>query len=213
MIRLAESMAEPWLLHARARRMPVLLISLCAVALAGWALANWLMSRPLSPGPVDRLPVAVLAPLMAVVLATDGFAHIDDDLESSTAVRWRLIRLTHLAVAVLLIGLAMALIGLWEPRTYGALEMTRNTAGYMGMVAASSVMMGARLAWAPTLAYGITVLATVPRPVEESAVWWTWPAQPWSVTTAVWVAAVSLACGGAAYVLWGARRSRDMGET
>jgi hypothetical protein len=203
----------PWLLHVRARRVPILLIGLGVIALAGWGWAEWLVSRPRSLGPIDRLPVSVVAPLLAAVLVCDGLAHIDDDLEGSTPIRWRLMRLVHLVAALVLTGTVVTVIGLWEPRTYGAFEMARNTAGFHGLVALSTTILGARLAWTPVVMYGVAVIAMVPRPIEEAGVWWTWPVQPWGVTGAVWAAAGVLVCGGAMYVLLGARRSHDAVES
>ena len=204
--------ANPLVLHIRARRIPLFLAGLVVTAAASWAFAEWLMARPRSPGPLDRLPVAVIAPLLAAVLICDGLGHLDEELERSTAIRWRLMRLLHLTTVLAVSATVMALIGLTEPRVYGAFEFARNTAGFLGVTALGTAILGARLGWVPAVMYGVAVIAMVPRPVEDAATWWTWPAQPWAITSAAWAAAVSLILGGGAYALNGARRSRDVVE-
>lgn len=205
--------ANPVVLHIRARRVPLFLAGLVVISVAGWALAEWLMARPWSPGPLDRLPVTVIAPLLAAVLACEGLGHLDDELEGSTAIRWRLVRLAHVAVALAVGAIAMALIGLTDPRVYGAYELVRNTAGFLGVAALGTAILGAKMGWVPAVMYGVAVIAVVPRPVEHAAVWWTWPVQPWEVTSAASVAVVWLVLGAAVYTLRGARRSRDVVET
>ncbi|WP_420813824.1 hypothetical protein [Phytoactinopolyspora endophytica] len=196
-------------LHVRARGMPLLLLGVAVVALTGWAAADWLVHRPWSSGPDARLPVVLVAPLMAAVLASPGLAGAAEELERSMPARWRRYRLVHVVVVALVTGAALALIGTWEPRTYGTFELVRNTFGLTGLVVGAAVVIGARLAWLPAFGYGAFVYGATPRPMSADTAWWAWPLQPWSVGAASLAAAAVSAVGLAMYVLLGARVSRD----
>jgi hypothetical protein len=145
---------------------------------------------------------------MCAVLASRGFEGSDEELERSTAARWRWIRALHVVLAALGIGVALALTGLWEPRLYGAYELVRNGLAYLGLIGATAVALGARLAWVPALAYVAGADLAAPRPLIPGSAWWTWPMQPWSTPAAAWTAAALFAFGAALYAMFGARPNR-----
>ena len=181
---------------------------LVVVALLAWATAHWLVTREWSTGAADeRWPVPALAPMLGAVLASAGLAGADEELERTAAVPWRRIRAAHIVLATAAASLPLVLTGLWAPHTYGAFELGRNTVACVGMVALSSVVLGARLAWAPVVAYVAVVLTAAPRDPETG--WWTWPVQPWSAQHAAWTSLALFVAGMTLYARCGARPSRD----
>lgn len=196
-------------LHVRARTLPLTVVGVVAVAVVGWWASDWLVHRAWSTGADARIPVVVGAPLLAAVFVSVGLGAWDEELEGSTARRWRWIRLTHIAAATLMVGIGLGLIGLWEAREYGSFELVRNVLGFMGLIGVGAALLGARLAWVPPFAYAAVVYFAAPKPVEPGAAWWTWPLQPWETTAATWAATVLFAVGTGVYVLKGARPSRD----
>jgi uncharacterized membrane protein YedE/YeeE len=187
---------------------PWFVTGLLVVAIGAWLMADWLAGIEWLGGAVARMPVATWAPAIGVVLAASGLGGADDDLERSVPARWRLLRLVHASVVALLVAGSLALTGLWESRTFGAFELVRNAAGYVGLLAVGAVVLGARLAWAPLIGYVTLVYSTQPVPPRLETAWWTWPVQPWSVTAAASVAGGLLLAGSAAYVRFGSRPVR-----
>jgi hypothetical protein len=94
------------------------------------------------------------------------------------AVPWRLIRALHLLATFVLVSIALSVTGLWEPRTYGAFELVRNTAGYIGLMAGTATLIGARLAWAPAFGFAAVVYIAAPKPLRANTAWWTCPRSP-----------------------------------
>lgn len=199
-------------LHARARGLPIFVVAVVAVALVGWWCADWLVHREWSTGADSRVPVVAGAPLLGAVLASAGLGGRDEELERSTALRWRLHRLGHIVGAAALIAGALVLIGLWEPQEYGAYELARNTVGFVGLVGVSAAVLGARLAWLPSFAYAAVVYVAAPKPIIPQTAWWTWPLQPWDTDLAAWVAVALFTVGSAVYVVMGPRPSRNADE-
>lgn len=193
------------ILHVRARGVPLTVAGLVVLAFLAWAAADWLLHAQGSSGPADRWPVAVLAPLLAAVLVSAGFGGADEELERTAALRWRRVRIVHVALAVVAVGAALALTGLSQPGTFGAFELARNAAACIGLVAVGTVVFGARLGWIPVVAYVLVVLG-VAAPAPENA-WWTWPIQQWSSETANWTAGVVAVAGAFGYVRFGSRAS------
>lgn len=197
-------------LHLRARHALLVGAGIVATALLAWAAADWLVSRPNSPGAAERWPVAAVAPVLGAVLVSVGFAGADEELERAAAVRWRLIRLCHVTLATVAVGVALALTGLWAPRTYGAFELVRNTVAAVGAVALATAVLGARLAWVPIAPYPLVIM--VVGPLRPELAWLSWPVQPWDGRPlAAWSAAVLLILGGGAYTWRGARPVRSAG--
>jgi hypothetical protein len=182
------------------------LAGLVVVALLAWVTGGWLADGEWSPGPGERWPVAVLAPLLAALLVSTGLAGADEELERTAPVRWRVIRIVHVIVAASVAGVALALTGLWEPRIFGSFELVRNAAACLGLIALSAIVLGARLAWAPATGYVLAVVAVGPR--DPDTAWWTWPIQPWGAHRATWSALLLLLAGAVAYAWLGARPDR-----
>lgn len=192
-------------LHVRGRGVLAAIVGVAVVAMLAWLAADWLVHRDWLGGAEARIPVVAAAPLLAAVLVSIGLGGADEELEGTTAVPWRLIRALHVLTVSVLVAGALALIGLWEPRTYGAFELARNAAGYVGMVTGAAVVVGARLAWAPAFGYAAVVYIAAPKPLRPGTAWWTWPLHPWSTELAAWAAAGLFLAGLALYVRFGAR--------
>lgn len=197
-------LARP-LLYLRCRGVPVFVVGVAVVALLAWMAADWLANREWLGGPDARIPVVAAAPLLGAILAAGGLGGADEELDRTGAVPWRLIRTVHVVTALVLVAVALAVTGLWEPRTYGAFELVRNTAGYIGMVAGAAVLIGVRLAWAPAFGYAAIVYITAPKPLRDDTAWWTWPLQPWSTELAAWVAGGVFVAGAILYTRFGPR--------
>jgi hypothetical protein len=195
-------------LHLRARGALFFAAGVVGVAAAGWWAADWLVHREWLGGADARIPVVAAAPLLGAVLAATGLGGADEELERSTAVPWRRIRALHILAVTAVLGVALAMIGLWEPRTYGAFELVRNVSGYLGMVAGASAVLGARLAWAPAFGYAAVVYLAAPKPLRPETAWWTWPLQPWSASMAARTAAALFFAGIILYANFGPRASR-----
>ncbi|HET6918397.1 MAG TPA: hypothetical protein VFI46_02910 [Jiangellaceae bacterium] len=198
----------PWpllVLHMRARQLGWIALGPTVVALVGWWAAHALVYGDVEPDPDRRIPVAVAAPLLAAVLASIGLGGADEELERTTAWRWREARCAHIVAATLLAALALASIGTWEPANYGAQVIVRNVLGCFGVVAFSTVILGARLAWAPLFGYVATVYLAAPKPPTNATAWWTWPIQPASSSVAWWTALTLFVLGAALYAIVGAR--------
>jgi hypothetical protein len=103
------------------------------------------------------------------------------------------------------LGAGLAAIGLWEPFVYGAFELVRNVFGYVGMVAGATVVVGARLTWAPAFGYAAVVHLAAPKPLRPETAWWTWPLQPWSASPAAWTAVLLFVAGVILYAHFGPR--------
>jgi ABC-type Fe3+ transport system permease subunit len=90
------------------------------------------------------------------------------------------------------VSVALAVTGLWEPRTF---ELARNTAGYVGLVAGAATLIGVRVAWAP--AFGYARSSTSPRrnrcgPTARGG---PAPLQPWTTTPATWITVALFVAG------------------
>ncbi len=200
------------MLYLQARGVPALAAGLASVGLLAWVAAEWLTSREWAAGAVERWPVATLAPVLAAVLVSAGLAGADEELERTTAVPWRRIRVVHVIIAAVAASAALVPIGLWEPQTYGAFELVRNTGAAVGLVAAASVVLGARPSWVPVTVYTAVVAVMVPGTEAVTSwwtSWWAWPVQPWSATHAGWAALAAFTAGLALYGRLGARPSRE----
>lgn len=190
-------------LFIRARRTTGLVIGLAVVAIASWVWADRLVTRPSSLGPIDRALVTPMVSLLGAILISDGLGHFDSDLERSTPIRWWLLRSIHLVAATTVVGAALAATVIYEPEMHGAYEMARNLAGYVGIVAASAVVLSSRFAWVPATIFGAVTFTTVPKPLNEFDAWWSWAWQPWSGVWARWAALGLLITGSALYIAAG----------
>ncbi|WP_028193036.1 hypothetical protein [Salinispora pacifica] len=188
-------------LHLRARGASAFVAGASAIALLAWAGGTWLAAQPHLGGPAARLPVVVLAPLLAAVLLGPTLAGADEELERGTPLRWPAWRVGHVLLAVLAVATALALTGLRAPETFGAQALARNTLGWIGLVAGATALLGARLAWLPAFGYGCVVYLAAPRDAGVFVALWAWPVQP-ATAAASWLAAggvLALGLAGYAY--------------
>ncbi|WP_166356197.1 hypothetical protein [Phytoactinopolyspora limicola] len=200
-------------LHLRARGVMFSVIAVGVVALIAWAGANHLMSQPFSSGPDARIPVVMGAPLLAAIVVSFGLSGRDEWLERSTAFPWRRVRAVHATVMAVVAGAILALTGLRAAQTYGSFELVRNTVGFLGLVLVAAAVVGVGLAWLPVSAYAAVIYLAAPRDLGGHTVWWTWPLQPWSTSTAAWMAAMLVVVGVVAYSWCGARLTSDNSHT
>ncbi|MFE7614169.1 hypothetical protein [Streptomyces sp. NPDC057496] len=199
--------SRPPFLHVRSRALPLTVVTLVCVALvAAWA-AHWLESRPYFDH-TARVPVVVLAPLLASAAIGTGLYTHSDELDRTAVRRWWPRRLLHLlAPTVLAVGaLAAAVPG--HPEAYGALGMVRNVLGATGVAAASAALIGARPSWLPMTVYGGAVYLAAPRTPGGAAAVWAWPMQPGPQGAAWAVAVTAFVAGSALLVVRGARPER-----
>jgi hypothetical protein len=183
-------------LHLRARGVPLFLAGLIVTAALAAAAARWLATSVHFDGPGARVPVVVLAPLLAAILLGPTLAGADESLERSLPVPWRLIRSGHLMAAAVVIPAALAAAGLPDPAIYGLYALTRNTLGCLGLVAGAAALLGARLAWLPAFGYVCAVYAAAPARDGGWEEIWAWPVQP-STAGVSWLTAVAVCAAGA----------------
>ncbi|MFC7531411.1 hypothetical protein [Actinoplanes sp. GCM10030250] len=189
----------------RARRLPGFAVGLLVVALLAAGAAHWLATRTYFDGPGARVPVVILAPLLAALLLGPTLAGPDELLERSLPVRWRLIRTGHLLGAAAAILAALAAAGLPDPGIYGVYALGRNTLGCIGLIAGAAALLGARLAWVPAFSYVCAVYAAAP---ARDGGWedvWAWPVQPSTADLSWPTALAAFTIGATLYIRSGAR--------
>jgi hypothetical protein len=199
-------------LHGRARHLGWLIVGVSGVALGGWWAAHTLAHGDFGVDPERRVPVAVAAPLLAAVLASVGLGGADEELERTTAWRWRTVRTLHVIAVAVAAAVVLTLIGRWEPQRYGVDVIVRNVIGCFGIVALSAVVLRARLAWAPLFGYVTTIYLAAPKPPTNATAWWTWPIQPSSSSMAWWAVGTVYVLGTVLYAFVGARRAGTRDE-
>lgn len=195
------------LLYIRSRALPLTTATLACIALvAAWA-AHWLQDQPYFDH-TARVPVVVLAPLLAsAAIGTGLYAH-SDELDRTAVGRWWPRRLLHLLALTALAAGALAAAVPGHPEAFGAPAMVRNVLGATGVAAASVALLGARLSWLPMTVYGGAVYLAAPRSPGGAAAVWAWPMQP-GLQEAAWVVAVTAYAAGAALLaVRGARPER-----
>ncbi|MFJ7195317.1 MULTISPECIES: hypothetical protein [unclassified Streptomyces] len=195
------------LLYIRSRALPLTTATLACIALvAAWA-AHWLQDQPYFDHSA-RVPVVVLAPLLAsAAIGTGLYAH-SDELDRTAVGRWWPRRLLHLLALTALAAGALAAAVPGHPEAFGAPAMVRNVLGATGVAAASVALLGARLSWLPMTVYGGAVYLAAPRSPGGAAAVWAWPMQP-GPQEAAWVVAVTAYAAGAALLaVRGARPER-----
>ncbi|MFD4941718.1 hypothetical protein ACFVYE_11185 [Streptomyces sp. NPDC058239] len=193
-------------LYIRSRALPLTVASLtCIVLVAAWA-AHWLEDQPYFDH-TARVPVIVLAPLLAsAAIGTSLHAH-SDELDRTAVRRWWPRRLLHLLALTVLATGALALAVPGHPEEFGAPGMVRNVLGATGVAAASAALIGARLSWLPMTVYGGAVYLAAPHTPGGAAAVWAWPMQP-GPQGAAWAVALSAYVIGAA--LLAARGARPV---
>lgn len=163
--------------------------------------AHWLETRPYSDH-TARIPVVVLAPLLASAAIGTSLHADSDELDRTAVRRWwprRLLALTVLTT----VALALAVPG--HPEAFGGPAMVRNVLGATGVAVASAALIGARLSWLPMTVYGGAVHLAAPRTHGGAAAVWAWPMQPGSQAGAWAVALTAYAVGAVLLAVRGAR--------
>ncbi|WP_018218289.1 hypothetical protein [Salinispora vitiensis] len=195
-------------LHLRARGASAFVAGVSVITLLAWAGGTWLAGRSFLDGPAARLPVALLAPLLAAVLLGSTLAGADEELERGTPLRWPAWRAGQVLLAVLAVAGALVLTGLRVPETFGAHALARNTLGWIGLVAGATALLGARLAWLPAFGYGCAVYFARPRDTGVFVALWSWPVQPSAVAASWWAASGVFVLGLVGYAYRGSAVGR-----
>ncbi|MGW1407464.1 hypothetical protein [Streptomyces sp. NPDC002403] len=195
------------LLYIRSRALPLTAATLaCITLVAAWA-ARWLQDQPYFDH-TARVPVVVLAPLLASGAIGTGLHAHSDELDRTAVGRWWPRRLLHLLALTAAAAGALALAVPGHPEAFGAPAMLRNVLGATGVAAASVALLGARLSWLPMTVYGGAVYLAAPRTPGGAAAVWAWPMQP-GPQEAAWVVAVTAYAAGAVLLaVRGARPER-----
>ncbi|MGW0959038.1 hypothetical protein ACWD4K_08365 [Streptomyces gelaticus] len=195
------------LLYIRSRALPLTLATLTGIVLvATWA-AHWLQDQPYFDH-TARVPVVVLAPLLAsAAIGTSLHAH-SDELDRTAVGRWWPRRLLHLLALTVPAAGALAAAVPGHPEAFGVPAMVRNLLGATGVAAAAAALLGARLSWLPMTVYGGAVYLAAPRTPGGAAAVWAWPMQPGPQEAAWAVAVTAYAAGAALLAVRGARPER-----
>ncbi|GKQ35493.1 hypothetical protein [Streptomyces sp. A012304] len=190
------------LLHARSRALPGVLAALAGTVVLAW----WAMDRlGVSPDPSRRVPVVVLAPLLAAAVIGGSLHSPSEELDRTAVRRWWPWRLAQLLAPTAVAAALLSLAVLGDPTGFGPAAMVRNTLGWAGVTAVAAVTLGARLSWLPAFAYGCAVCAASDGVRGRAVTVWAWPAQPGHATGAWLVAGAVFALGTALYTAHGAR--------
>ena len=186
-------------LYLRSRALPLTAAALTGIVLlAAWA-ADWLEDRPYFDHSA-RVPVLVLAPLLASAAIGTGTHSHTEELDRTAVRRWWPRRLFHLLALTALAAGALALAVPGHPEEFGAPGMVRNVLGATGLTAAAAALLGARLSWLPMTVYGGAVYLAAPRAPGGAAAVWAWPMQP-GPQPAAWAVALGVYAAGAALLV------------
>ncbi|MFB6816870.1 hypothetical protein ACFCV8_20230 [Streptomyces sp. NPDC056347] len=195
------------LLYLRSRALLVTAAALAGtVLLAAWS-AYWLQEQPRFDH-TARVPVVVLAPLLAAAAIGTGLHSHSEELDRASARRWWPRLLLHLLVATALVAGALAAAVPGHPEAFGAPAMVRNVLGSTGVTAASAALFGARSSWLPMTVYGGAVYLAAPDVPGGAAALWAWPLQPGPESGAWLVAGAAYAAGAALLAVRGPGRTR-----
>jgi hypothetical protein len=191
-------------LYIRSRALPLTTAALTGIVVAAAWAADRLQAQPHFDH-TARVPVVVLAPLLASAAIGASLHSHSDELDRTAVRRWWPRRLLHLVALTVLATGALALSVPGHPEAFGAPGMLRNVLGATGVTAASAALIGARLSWLPMTVYGGAVYLAAPHAPGGPAAFWAWPMQPGPQTGAWVVAVAAYAAGGALLVVRGAR--------
>jgi hypothetical protein len=193
-------------LYTRSRGLLALLVTLvCAAALTWWA-GNQSGSYL---DPYRRVPLVSLAPLLASAAVGVSLHHYSPELDRTAVRPWWPRRLAHLLVLTALAAGVLALSVPGHSQEFGAAAMVRNTLGAIGLTAAASVIIGARLSWLPTMLYfsALYMSFSSPRLRTATSVSWSMQSGP---QPGAWTVALSLfAVGTLLYVVSGPRTTAE----
>jgi hypothetical protein len=189
-------------LYARSRTLPRTLAALAGtVGFAVWAADR--MDAYLDTD--QRIPIVALSPLLAAAVIGVSLHTPSDELDRTAVRPWWPRRLAQLLALTALAAALLPLAVLGDALTFGPPAMIRNTLGCVGVTAAASVVLGARLSWLPAFGY-VTAVYLASAGVRGPAVTvWAWPMQP-GLQPGSWLAAgTAFLVGTALYAARGAR--------
>lgn len=159
-----------FLLHAKARMLPLLVLGASLVLLLVDSATELLHNLRLPAERAARVPVTTLIPLVVSMLLAPMLT--GRRLDPGPRRRW-----IPLSAAAALCTAAFVFAGLDRPFLSGAMEVVRNTSGCFGLVAIGTIALGARLGWAPTGAYLAIALVVAPAGPRATSIdhFWAWP--------------------------------------
>lgn len=168
-------------LELRALSVPAVAVMVGVVAAAAWWAAAWLRARPFVGGDLARLPVLLVAPLLAAV-AVSQLLHLPDPEVRATLPRPRTCwRVTHALLMLVVAPLPLSLAATADGYTWGSLVLVRNTLGCVALVLLTARMLPIGLAAAPAAVWLAAAYAVGPPPVgvvlTRARVCLLWPVQ------------------------------------
>lgn len=190
-------------LHIRARNLHWVTLGLLLLSALAWGAAHWLASRPFLDGPGARTPVAVLAPLLAAMLVSTTLAGSDVDLERSTAHLYPGWRAVHAFGVGLVPSALLAATAIDQPQIWGSYSLVRNSAGMVGAVLLSAIVLPATVTWAPVFTYVVVVYLAAPHTPTPDSTWWAWPMQAGALDPSWVCAGILLTAGTIGYGVLG----------
>ncbi|WP_246150613.1 hypothetical protein [Streptomyces qinzhouensis] len=153
--------------------------------------------------PANRLPLVLVAPLVAAVAIGTGLHTPSDELDRSAARAWWRPRLLQLLGLTGLAAGSFALAVTGSPELYGSPAAIRNLLGCTGIVLLTAVVAGAGAGWLPAVLYTALAYLLYQDPGSGPVGWVVRPGPG----AQAWTTAVVLYVTGAAAWLWrGARR-------
>ncbi len=185
-------------LYGRSRGWLPVVISLALVAVAGWWAAGWLGYRNGFWDPHSRIPVVAACPLIAAALVGSALGSRDLDLDTAAPVRWVVLRASQVLMWTWLAAAPLGLVLTTDPLVFGSSAIIRNVMGYIGLACAATVLIGARLAWAPGLVIAFALYFSAPDVPTRFDRWWAWSMQDgrfdgsWGVAIAFFVTGLAL---------------------
>jgi hypothetical protein len=185
-------------LHLRARRVPVALLATAASTAAVWALWTAFSDAPLI-SPELLAPAVVLG---ATALSTTLGA-ADEELERTSALRWRLRRSVHLAVALAVLVALLLATAVTDARFGPAGLVLRDAAGLLGLCALGAALIGVQKTWIAPVAWTLTTIVLQMAGNGERWPALTWLVQPAGSRPAAAMAVLLALAGGTAYALRG----------
>jgi len=181
------------LLYARSRGVPFGLLLSVACAAAVLALSHI--------GPAPDLWWGVFLLLLVAAVLSSGLEGQDQQLDRTAAVRWQPRRMVHL----LLIGVVSATVVLTLGDAYGSpVIVLRDAAGMVGLVGATTVILGAQFAWTVPLTWCMVALL-LPDGAGTGYGIGAWMIQSVDVPAANWTAVLIGGVGVLGYTVRGPR--------
>ncbi|MFJ8229256.1 hypothetical protein ACIQ9E_04725 [Streptomyces sp. NPDC094448] len=193
----------PVVLYGRSRGLPGTVAVLVVTALATAWMAPRIVRADGFADPANRLPLVLVAPLVAAVAIGTGLHTPSDELDRAASRAWWRPRLLHLLGLTGLAAGSFALAVTGSPEVYGSPAAIRNLLGCTGITLLAAVTAGAGVGWLPTVCYGALAYLLFRDPGSGPVGWAVRPGPE----AGAWAAAVALyAAGAAAWLRRGPRR-------